>query len=66
MKDGNYENMRRITYGEGTSFIPVCQKCKRFVKIPKTAFIDGEGTIKEPEVECAKCGKSKMIFEGYF
>ena len=60
-----YENIKRVSYGEGTSFIPVCQKCGRFVKAPEEASFNADNEIIEPEVNCKQCGKSKMIFEGY-
>jgi ribosomal protein S27E len=62
-----YENVRRVVYGEGAQFIPVCEKCGRFVKAPDRILVsEWDGNIKEPEVDCSKCGKSKMIFEGWY
>ena len=61
-----YESMRRIQYGEGVIFVPVCSKCGRFVKADKTIFINGmEGLKDVPNCTCTRCGRSKMIFEGF-
>lgn len=58
-----YEKVRRLEYGEeGASFIPVCDKCHRFVKADESIFAyDREKT----NATCSKCGRTKMIFEGY-
>lgn len=62
-----YENVRRIVYGsEGASFIPVCEKCGRFVKANKMVrYNEINGLIDEPNATCSKCGPVKMIFEGF-
>ena len=63
---GEYENMRRIQYGEGATFVPVCEKCGRFVKADKSIFINYEDGLKDcPNATCRKCGRTKMIFEGF-
>jgi len=60
-----YEGMNRICYGEDQAlFIPVCEKCKRFVKADKKVYINGKGECK-PNATCKKCGRTNMIFEGY-
>ena len=68
MFDFEYENTRRIVFGEGATFIPVCEKCGRFVKADETiSFTDaGEGPPAEkPNATCSKCGRIEMPFEGY-
>ena len=62
-----YEGMRRIVYGEdGATFIPVCEKCGKFVKADAEVFFNGLGELKkEPNANCKKDGRVNMIFEGY-
>lgn len=62
-----YENMRRLTYGEdGATFIPVCEKCGRFVKADATIRFYGEGELKDrPNATCSIHGRVQMLFEGY-
>lgn len=61
-----YENMRRICYEGGATFIPVCEKCGRFVKADKTIFTNEiDGLKDQPNGTCMKCGRTKMIFEGF-
>ena len=63
---GEYENTKYVVYGEDrATFIPVCQKCGRFVKAPDSALFNFDGEVKQPEIRCSKCGASKMIFVGY-
>ena len=66
-----YEGTRRITYdtedGGKAVFIPVCEKCHRFVKSAKSIRVnDISGLVDEPNAVCSKCGETKMIFEGFF
>lgn len=61
-----YENVRRIVYGEGATFVPVCTKCGRFVKPDKTIQVnDYKGLRDQPNATCTKCGRTKMLFEGF-
>lgn len=61
-----YENMRRIIYEDGVCFVPVCEKCGRFVRADKTIWLNGlMGLADEPNAICKKCGRTKMIFEGF-
>lgn len=63
-----YEGMRRVQYGEGV-FVPVCEKCGRFVKADDTIrFTEGgDGPPEDkPNATCKKCGRMKMVFEGFF
>lgn len=62
----DHEGTRVIRYENGATFIPVCEICKRFVKAPKTIQVNGLDQIKEPIVDCKKCGPTKMIFQGYY
>ena len=66
-----YENTRRISYncGEDSSavFIPVCEKCGRFVVADEQIKVhEWNGLKNEPNATCKKCGRVKMIFEGFF
>jgi hypothetical protein len=67
MPDFTYENMRRIFYGNGLTFIPVCPQCGRFVK--SDDFIRTKGEEGEhdgaPNATCAKCGRVVMPCEGF-
>lgn len=62
-----YEGMWRLSYGdEGACFVPVCEKCGRFVKADGTVSFNGLGELKDcPNATCKKCGRTQMIFEGY-
>ncbi len=63
----DYKNTRRIIYNGGVTFVPVCEKCGRFVKsdeIIKTN--ESIGLSKECNSTCSKCGRTHMIFEGFF
>jgi hypothetical protein len=61
-----YESVRRIVYDEGATFIPVCEKCGRFVKADATVFFNGMGELKiAPNATCKKDGRVNMIFEGF-
>lgn len=66
-----YENFRRVQYeeveGGGTPvFIPVCEKCGRFVKADQTVEINYDGLKNQPNATCRKCGRIEMVFEGFF
>ena len=62
-----YENMRRQGYEGGAIFIPVCEKCHRFVKADDHITLDGFGNLyDETNATCSKCGRTKMIFEGFY
>lgn len=61
-----YYNMRRIVYGEGVTFVPVCDKCGRFVRADKIIAFSGLGNLKKTtNANCCKCGRTNMIFEGF-
>ena len=69
MNEGEYENLRRVVYGdgeyEGATFIPVCDQCGRFVKPDSSIRFGHETILDEPNATCAKCGRTKMLFEGF-
>ena len=68
MFEGLYENVSRVVYGDGMTFIPVCKVCSRFVKAPESVktYCFGEMLSDEPNCTYSKCGVSHMIFEGWF
>lgn len=70
MSDYEYENVRRVVYGDGdefdgATFIPVCIRCKRFVKAGDPITLDGNGQPVSPTATCSRCGPTDMLFEGY-
>ena len=67
---GQYENTRRVSYDCGDEFgsacfVPVCKTCGRFVKSDETISVDAETLVDQPNADCSKCGRTKMIFEGF-
>lgn len=65
MSDYTYENVRRLVYG-GATFVPVCEKCCRFVKADKTVRVnEWTGLHPGPNATCKKCGRTRMLFEGF-
>ena len=61
-----YENTRRIVYGEGATFVPVCAKCGRYVKADATIRVsEATGLLGEPNCTCKRCGRSHMLLEGF-
>lgn len=60
-----YENTRRIEYEEGAVFVPVCERCGRFVKAHPTIKINDAGLHPAPNADCRKCGPTRMLFEGF-
>ena len=67
MVDYEYENVRRIVYEGGATFVPVCEKCGRFVKADKTVEVsEMNGLKKQPNASCKKCGRVEMLFEGFY
>ena len=66
ISDYTYEGMRRLNY-IGAYFIPVCDKCGRFVKADDVVYQnDITGVADQPNATCKKCGRIEMIFEGYY
>ena len=70
--ESDYEQseIRRICYGfqegEEAVFIPVCEKCGKFVKADADIQVNDNGLKDEPNATCKKCGRTKMLFEGFF
>lgn len=61
-----YVDLRRVVYGEGAQFVPVCSGCGRFVKADPTVRFNGLGEwVQEPNATCKKCGRVTMSFEGF-
>ena len=66
MSGYEYECVRRVVYGEGSTFVPVCEKCGRFVKADDSIMTNvATGKPSEPNATCSKCGRVSMPFEGY-
>ncbi len=71
-----YESIRRVVY-EDAWFVPVCPRCRRFVKADdRCKFLRFMGTdgaepllgdpgVPQPNAECRKCGRVTMPFEGF-
>ena len=61
-----YVDTRRIIYDGGATFVPVCEKCGRFVKSDETIKTNEiAGLSTESNSTCSKCGRTHMIFEGF-
>ena len=55
-----------VRYTGGATFIRVCEKCGRFVKAYKKITLNGLGELSDRNNgRCKKCGKTKMIFQGF-
>lgn len=67
MGNDKHVDSPRIRYGnECSTFIRVCERCGRFVK--PDDFIEYTGSERlrnQPNATCRKCGRTKMIFEGF-
>jgi len=63
--EGTYPSTRRVVYEGGATFIPVCSKCGRYVKADKTIQINDSGLADLPNATCSKCGRARMLFEGF-
>lgn len=80
----DYINIKRKVYGNAY-FLPVCEKCGRFVKADKSIWLNKFGQVydkkvkrilkstnndisieKQTNCKCSKCGRSNMLFEGYY
>ena len=61
-----YEGLRRKVYGDGLTFVPVCETCGRFVKADDAVTVNGFGDlVQQPNATCSRCGRVAMIFEGW-
>ena len=64
--EGEYPNTRRVVYENGAQFVPVCRKCGRYVLADDMIrYSEGRGLVDEPNATCARCGRTKMLFEGF-
>ena len=64
--DYEYANTRRVTYGkDGATFVPVCEKCGRYVRADKEIMMSPDGNIAGENATCKKCGRIQMLFEGF-
>lgn len=68
LPDYTYAGVRRVVYGGGATFVPVCPTCGRFVKPdPALLFREADGAVKPgPNATCTACGRVEMPFEGYY
>ncbi len=66
------DSERTITYGEresefgGSTFVPKCSKCGRFVKPDALVCFDWRGQPKVPNANCSRCGPATMLWIGYY
>lgn len=65
-----YEGVRRVVYGEGTeyagaTFVPVCVTCGRFVRADAMIHFQDGTVAPGPNAQCARCGRTEMLFEGF-
>ena len=72
MPEYAYESFRRVVYGDGATFVPVCagifdqsEGCGRFVKADKAVRMSESGLRSGPNATCKKCGRVEMLFEGF-
>lgn len=69
--DAEYAGVNWVSYDGGHEgdpwFVPVCVKCGRFVKKDEHVCTSGDGQLSpEPNATCSKCGRTHMIFMGFF
>lgn len=61
-----YFDLRRVVYGDGMTFVPVCPHCGRFVKADPEVMVNGLEELRDqPNATCSKDGRIKMPFEGW-
>jgi hypothetical protein len=61
------ENVLVHTANGNAVFVPVCEKCGRFVKAdPSVSVNDHEGLKDQPNATSKVHGRVQMIFEGFF
>jgi hypothetical protein len=68
MSDGEYgPNAPWISYEGGATFVRVCENCSRFVKSDDEVTWTNLFGLKDcPNATCKKCGRTKMIFVGFY
>lgn len=60
------DESRRVMFGDAF-FIPRCEKCGRYVRADEAVWINALGYLKSDcNATCSKCGRTHMIFEGFF
>ena len=65
------EKLPRIIYSDHSGyygdavFMRVCVQCGRFVKAHDSIFVGDEGLHPGPNAQCARCGPTRMEFEGF-
>lgn len=70
--DYSYPDTRRVSYPCGDNFgtavfVPVCEECCRFVKADDTiAVSEINGLNPKNNATCSRCGRTRMLFEGFF
>lgn len=65
--DGHGPDAPRIAYEGGANFVRVCENCGRFVKADGIIRVHEDYGLKdEPNATCSKCGRTKMLFEGFY
>lgn len=66
LPDYQYEETRRVTYEGGACFVPVCEKCHRYVKADETIRTNEViGLHPGANATCSQCGRTRMLFEGF-
>lgn len=61
-----YEKELRVQYEGGATFVRHCITCGRYVKPDRTIKENDEaGLHPGPNATCKKCGRTRMIFEGF-
>jgi hypothetical protein len=66
VNDHEFEGTRRVTFEGGATFVPVCQLCFRFVKCDDVIYVGSSGLREGANATCSKCGRTEMIFEGFY
>lgn len=64
MPDYEYPHTRRFLY-EGACFVPVCERCGRYVRPDPTIKCNEHGLHPGSNATCSKCGRTRMPFEGF-
>jgi RNase P subunit RPR2 len=47
-------------------FIPKCEKCNKYIKPDGSIQVNYDGLKDQPNATCKKCGRTKMLFLGFF
>ena len=55
-----------VVFGDGMTFVRRCARCGRFVRAHKRVRVDGQGQPVAPNAVCDKCGRTHMLFVGYY